>query len=60
MNGGMKKWVGLCPKREELLRNGDREEIGLPTTDMVTEWLRSRQLKLQKEWQTAMRRPIGE
>ena len=29
----MKKWVGRWPKREELLRNGFREEIGLPKTD---------------------------
>ena len=32
VNGGMKKWVGLWPKREELLRNGLREEIWLPMT----------------------------
>ena len=32
-NGGMKKWVGRWPKREELLRNGFREEIRLPMTD---------------------------
>ena len=29
----MKKWVGRWPKREELLRNGFREEIWLPMTD---------------------------
>ena len=29
----MKKRVGRWPKREELLRNGFREEIGLPMTD---------------------------
>ena len=33
VNGGMKKWVGRWPKREELLRNGFREEIVLPMTD---------------------------
>ena len=33
MNGGIKKWVGWWPKREELLKNGFREEIGLPMTD---------------------------
>ena len=33
VNGGMKKWVGRWPKREELLRNGFRGEIGLPMTD---------------------------
>ena len=27
MNGGMKKWVGQWPKRDELLSNGFREEI---------------------------------
>ena len=30
VNGGMKKRVGWWPKTEELLRNGFREEIGLP------------------------------
>ena len=40
MNGGMKKWVGRWPKREELLRNGFREEIVLPMTDTGhREWL---------------------
>ena len=40
VNGGMKKWVERWPKREELLRNGFREEIGLPTTDTWRrEWL---------------------
>ena len=29
-------WVGRWPKREELLRNGFREEIGLPMTDTGT------------------------
>ena len=29
----MKKWVGRWPKREELLRNGYREEIGTDTYD---------------------------
>ena len=29
VNGGMKKWEGRWPKREELLRNGFGEEIGL-------------------------------
>ena len=33
MNGGMKKWIGQWPIREELLRNDFREEIGLPMTD---------------------------
>ena len=34
------EWVGRCPKREELLRNGYREEIGLPMTDTGhREWL---------------------
>ena len=33
VNGGMKKWVERWPKREELLRNCFREEIGLPMTD---------------------------
>ena len=33
VNGGMKKWVGHWPKREEHLRNDCREEIGLPMTD---------------------------
>ena len=33
VNGRIKKWVGWWPKREELLRNGFREEIGLPMTD---------------------------
>ena len=32
--GGMKKWVERSPKREGLLRNGFREEIGLPMTDI--------------------------
>ena len=32
--------VGRSPKREELLRNGFREEIGLPMTDTKhREWL---------------------
>ena len=35
VNGGMKKSVGQWPKREELLRNGFREEIGLPMTDTL-------------------------
>ena len=40
VNGGMKKLVGRWPKREELLRNGFREEIGLPMTDTGhREWL---------------------
>ena len=40
VNGGMKKQVGRWPKREELLRNGFREEIGLPMTDTGRrEWL---------------------
>ena len=40
VNGGMKKWVGRWPKREELVRNGFREEIGLPMTDTGhREWL---------------------
>ena len=33
----MKKWVGWWPKREELLSNGFRVEIGLPMTDTGTE-----------------------
>ena len=33
MNSGMKKLVGRWLKREELLRNGCREEIGLPMID---------------------------
>ena len=42
----MKKWVGRWPKREMLLWNGFREEIGLPMTDTGhREWL-------QKEWRT--------
>ena len=49
VNGGMKKWLGPKPKREERLRNGYTEEIGLPMTDAGDrEWLRNRQLKLQK------------
>ena len=40
VNGEMKKWVGRWPKREELLRNGFRAEIGLPMTDAGhREWL---------------------
>ena len=40
VNGGMKKLVGRCPKREEFFRNGFREEIGLPMTDTGhREWL---------------------
>ena len=40
MNGGMKKWVARSPKREELLMNGFREDIGLPMTDTGhREWL---------------------
>ena len=33
VNGEMKKYAGRWPKREELLRNGFRGEIGLPLTD---------------------------
>ena len=33
MNGGMKKLVGRFPKREELSRNGFREEIARVTFD---------------------------
>ena len=33
VNGGMKKLVGRWSKREELLSNGFREEIGSPMTD---------------------------
>ena len=40
VNGGMKKLVERWPKREELLRNGFREEIGLPMKDTGhREWL---------------------
>ena len=28
VNGGMRKWVRRWPKREDILRNGFREEIG--------------------------------
>ena len=37
VNGGIKKWVGRWPKREEILRNVYREEIGLPMIDAGTE-----------------------
>ena len=36
VNGGI-KWVGRWPKRVERLRNGYREEMGLPTGHR--EWL---------------------
>ena len=40
VNGGMKKWLGPKPKRDERLRNGYTEEIGLPMTDAGDrEWL---------------------
>ena len=40
MNGEMKNWIGQLAKREERLRNGYREEIGLPMTDIGhSEWL---------------------
>ena len=40
VNGGMNKWVMRWPKREKLLRNGFREEKGLPVTDTGhREWL---------------------
>ena len=40
VNGRMKKWIELWPKREELLRNGFREDIGLSMTDTGhREWL---------------------
>ena len=40
VNDGKKKWVRQWPKREELLRNGFRGEIGLPMTDTGhREWL---------------------
>ena len=40
VNGGTKKGVEQRQKREELLRNGFREEIGLPMTDTGhREWL---------------------
>ena len=40
VNGRMKKWVGKCPKKEELSSNGYREEIGLPMVDIGhREWL---------------------
>ena len=40
VKGGMNKCVGWCRKREELLRNGFREEIGLPIPDTRhREWL---------------------
>ena len=40
VNGGMRKRVGQWPKREKLLRNGFREEIGLSMTDTGhREWL---------------------
>ena len=39
-DGGMKKWIERWPKREELLKNGFREEIGLPMRDTGhIEWL---------------------
>ena len=33
VNGGMKKWVGQWDKRDELFRNGFREETGFPMTE---------------------------
>ena len=40
VNGGMKKRVGRSSQREELFRNGFREEIGLPMTNTGhREWL---------------------
>ena len=52
MNGGMKcerRW----PKRDDLLMNGFREEIGLPMTDTEhKEWLWNGQSKLAKAWRT--------
>ena len=33
VNGRMMKWVRRWSKREELLRNDFREEIGLPMAD---------------------------
>ena len=52
VNGEMNKWVGRWPVREELSRNGCREEIGLRMTDAGhREWLGNGQLKLQqKDW----------
>ena len=52
VNGGIKKWVWRWPKREEILRNGYREEIGLPMIDAGTERDCESHLKLQKEWRT--------
>ena len=49
VNGGIKKWEGRFPKREELLRNGFRNGMGLPMTDTGhRECLCNWQFKLQK------------
>ena len=61
VNGRMKKWVGRWPKREELLRNVFREEIGIPVTDTGhREWLRNSQSSCKKNGGPAMGRAIGE
>ena len=48
VNGGMKKWVGRWPKREEPSWNGYGEEIGLPTTDAGQRVVVKRAVKVAK------------
>ena len=48
VSGGMKKRVGRWPKREERLRNGYREEIGLPLTYRVQRVAMKRAVKVAK------------
>ena len=61
VNGGMEKWVRQWPKREEILRNGFREEIGLPMTDTDTEsGCETGSPSCKKNGGPAMGRAIGE
>ena len=61
VNGGMKKSVERWLKREEILRTGFREEIGLPMTDTGTEsGCETGSLSCKKNGRPAMGRAVGE
>ena len=57
VNGGMKKWVERWQKREKLLRNGFREEIGVPMTESGCE---TGSPRCKQHGGPAMGRAIGE
>ena len=61
VNGGIKKWVGRWPKRDELLKNGFRTEMGLLTTNTGTKsGYETGSPSCKKNGGLAMGREIGE